>query len=275
MKAPTNLILNTANSAELAEAADANMVIHGGWAPQHTPGMRFSSEPNLTLIDSGLPCDTFNIICRARLTTAGASQYIHQAIDYFRTVGRPFAWWVGPADQPENLGDLLVAAGLVPAESELAMAADLATLPPGAQAPADLVIRRVQTSAELADFATVVSANWTPPDRDVVRFYKQTASTLLAAACPQWLYVGYLHNQPVAAAEGVVGGGVIGLYNICTKADYRRRGVGAALTLQPLLDARRQGLATGVLQAAAAGVGIYQRLGFASFGDITEYKLPA
>ena len=50
--------------------------------------------------------------------------------------------------------------------------------------------------------------------------------------------------------------------------------MGMALTLQPLLDARDGGLRTGVLQAAAAGVGVYTRIGFQRFGDITEYKPP-
>jgi ribosomal protein S18 acetylase RimI-like enzyme len=72
----------------------------------------------------------------------------------------------------------------------------------------------------------------------------------------------------------VLGGGVVGLYNICTREDYRRRGIGTALTLQPLLEARARGLHIGVLQASAAGAGVYTRIGFTSFGTITEYKPP-
>jgi predicted acetyltransferase len=53
---------------------------------------------------------------------------------------------------------------------------------------------------------------------------------------------------------------------------YRRRGVGTAMTLRPLLDARDSGLRTGVLQAAAEGVSIYARIGFKPFGHIAEYK---
>ena len=44
------------------------------------------------------------------------------------------------------------------------------------------------------------------------------------------------------------------------------------MTLQPLLDARGHGIRTAVLQAAAAGVALYTRMGFSRFGKITEYK---
>jgi predicted acetyltransferase len=54
--------------------------------------------------------------------------------------------------------------------------------------------------------------------------------------------------------------------------DYRRRGFGAALSLQPLLDARQQGYRTAILQASDEGARVYKRLGFEPFGQIREYK---
>lgn len=44
------------------------------------------------------------------------------------------------------------------------------------------------------------------------------------------------------------------------------------MTWRPLYDARVRGCNLGVLQAAPEGVSIYRRLGFRSFGDITEFK---
>ncbi len=76
----------------------------------------------------------------------------------------------------------------------------------------------------------------------------------------------------MATAELAVSEGVVGLYNISTLAAYRRRGFGTALARQPLLDARERGFRTAVLQAAPDAMGVDRRLGFRSFGDITEYK---
>ncbi|MCI0460618.1 MAG: GNAT family N-acetyltransferase [Gemmataceae bacterium] len=259
-------------AAALAEASDANFVTHAGWVPRRVPSMRVLDRAGLVLVDSGLPCDTFNVICRARLERDTAAERVREAVAYFRQVRRLFSWWVGPADQPANLGELLLAAGLERAETELAMAADLATLQPDDGVPQGLRIERVRSEPELRDFARLSAANWTPPDPQVLRFYELAATVLLEGDCPLWLYVGYLEGAPVATAELALSGDTVGLYNLSTLAAYRRRGFGTALTRQPLLDAQERGFRTAVLQAAPDGMGVYRRLGFRSFGEITEYK---
>jgi GNAT superfamily N-acetyltransferase len=258
---------------ELAGAADENLVMHASWVQRHLAGMHVSSERGLVTIDSGLPCDTFNIVCGARLDEASARDRVRQVVTALRATGRPFTWWVGPADRPRHLRDLLIEAGLAHAEREQAMAAPLVTLRAAPLAPDGLRIEHVRDEAPLRDFARVVAANWTPPDELVTRFYELATPLLLRPDCPLRLYVGYLADLPVAASELTVGGGVVGLYNVCTLAAYRRRGFGGALTLRPLLDARAEGHAVAVLQASAAGAGIYARLGFTAFGSIDEYKL--
>ena len=107
---------------DIAAAADANFVVHATWAPQRAAGMRTWARPILTLVDSGLACDTFNIACCARLPANEAKLHIGAALDFFAAGSNLFSWWVGPADLPPWLGELLLQAGLVRAESELAMA---------------------------------------------------------------------------------------------------------------------------------------------------------
>src|SRR5574341_532526 len=65
---------NMLSPQELASAANANFVTHDSWVAQHTPGMHIVDEEGYLLVDSGLPCDTFNIVCRARLTRAEAHE---------------------------------------------------------------------------------------------------------------------------------------------------------------------------------------------------------
>ena len=69
---------------DLAEAADANFVTHAGWLQRRLPGMKVIDQPDLTLVDSGLTCDTFNFICRARLERSDALNRARTAVDYFR-----------------------------------------------------------------------------------------------------------------------------------------------------------------------------------------------
>jgi GNAT superfamily N-acetyltransferase len=264
------LSLPELSPAELAAAANANLVAHSTWVQQRAAGMRVIEEPDLVVADSGLPCDTFNFVCRARLAQANGRQRIGAAIGYFMGVGRPFSWWLNPGDEPAELGNLLREAGLQPAESEMAMAANLDKLQAGELSPNGLQIQRVRTAAHLCDFAMIVAANWTPPDPEVLRFYELAAPLVLNDDSPLWFYVGYVDETPVAASELTVGGGVVGLYSVCTLAAYRRRGFGGALTLRPLLDARAHGYQMAILQSAADS--LYARIGFEPFGEITEYK---
>lgn len=257
---------------DLEAAADENLAVHATAATARLPGARVRIESDLVLADSGLPCDTFNFACRARLDELLAPRRVREAIAFFADVGRPFSWWLGPGYTPEHLPMVLTGAGLVEAETELAMAIDLAMLPIYPPVVEGLTIRRVRTANELATFASLSAANWTPPDAHVIRYYALAEQALMATDAVQWLYLGWMDGRAVATAEATIGGGVVGLYNVSTRPQYRRRGIGLAMTHAPLVEARQAGLTTGVLQAAEAGVGVYERLGFRRFGTVTEFK---
>jgi len=267
--------MRTDHHLNIKAAATANLVTHFTWVQRQTVGMRADINANLVLTDCGLPCDTFNAVCRAHLTHEDAPQAIQTVLDYFAQHQRPFSWWLSPGDQPDNLVDLLLAAGLQEDYSESAMAADLNHIGTADLAPNGIEIRRVRTEAELVDFAHIISVMWTPPDPQVVSFYKQAAPAILRADSPMWFYVGYVDKKPVVTGEVTVDNGVAGLYNICTLPDYRQRGYGTAMTLQPLIDARDAKCTTAILQATEQGARVYKRLGFETFGKITEYKPPA
>lgn len=258
----------------LLAALDTNLVTHSSWIARRLPGMEVVDEDGLVLVDSGLVCDTFNFVSRAHLTDANVRAGVDRALRWFRSRGRPFSWWVGPADTPPDLGHILEQEGLEAAESELAMAAPLAGLPRVA-VPEGLEVMRALTPGQIGDFAVINAANWSPPDPNVVEFYARATGLLADPACPLRLYVGYVHGRPVATSEVTLAGGVAGVYNVATLASWRRRGIASAVLRAALADAAAGGVDTAVLQAAPDGVGVYRRLGFVPFGHIQEYKPPA
>lgn len=71
-----------------------NLAGHFTFLPGLTEGMLVEEGLDLVLVDSGLPADTFNAVCRAKLGRACAARRIEGAILHFRRKNLPFSWWV-------------------------------------------------------------------------------------------------------------------------------------------------------------------------------------
>lgn len=268
--------LATTPRERLLDAADANLVLHKGWIAERTAGMELLTGDGLTVVDTGLPLENFNVALRARLEAAEAERRAAAEVERFRDAGLPFTWWAGDHDRPAGLGEHLRAAGLRAEDVPAVMALDLDGDGPwtGGADPPELRVEVVRDETALRHFAEVTAATWTPGDDTVLRYYAAGAPALLAPGAALRLYVGYAEDEPVATAELAVGPDLVGLYNIATRPSHRRCGYGSTLTRRPLLDARAEGFHTAVLQATPAGERVYRRLGFQPIGHYTVFGGP-
>lgn len=253
---------------------EQNLAEHAVHLLRRTPGMTVIQAGDLTVADSGIDDDAFNVVAAARFTPPTAAARIEQTVARITGTGRRFCWWVGPASAPADLAVLLAKAGLPEAEQVPAMAVDLAAVRWPAPVD-DLQIRRVQTADELADYAWVLCANWDPPAETVRSFFARAAKAALASDCPAHYLVGYTGDRPVCSAEVVLHAGVAGLYSISTIAPRRGYGYGTAITAAALGLARARGYRVAVLQSSELGLRLYQRLGFGVCGVFTDHPIPA
>jgi ribosomal protein S18 acetylase RimI-like enzyme len=85
------------------------------------------------------------------------------------------------------------------------------------------------------------------------------------------LRVASLDGEPVGAVIAYDHEGDCGVYNLGTLPVARRRGIGTALTLLALHEARERGCATASLQATTVAERLYAWLGFRDLGRYLEH----
>jgi GNAT superfamily N-acetyltransferase len=85
-------------------------------------------------------------------------------------------------------------------------------------------------------------------------------------------YLAFVHDQPAAVSTIFYRAGVAGIYSVATLKEWRGQGLGAAVTLHPLLDARAKGYRVGTLQSSVMGYKVYQHLGFKEVCRMNHYS---
>lgn len=205
---------------------------------------------------------------------------IDETIDWFKTRNAPyFFWWTGPGTIPANIGERLTSHGMIDMEvqtQELAgsiistsagapgMIADLHRMNEAVleTIPAGFEMHDVQNETELQEFKQVLIDGYGIPV-PMADGWVQSAHGFGLGNTPWRLVLGRLNGKPVATNILFNGAGVSGVYGIAVTPEARGKGVGAAITLQPLLDARNHdGYHHAVLFATEMGVPVYERIGF-------------
>lgn len=75
-------------------------------------------------------------------------------------------------------------------------------------------------------------------------------------------YVGEVDGEIVTTALGMTHAGNVGIFNVATPPEHRRRGYGAAVTARAAADGFAAGASWAWLQSSTAGYRVYEALGF-------------
>ena len=263
-------ILRDLSAQSLAEASEANQVAFFRLF-SHLQSIDIHDGPEMLWFITGIAHRLMNGIAGARLAPDEMDATIANVVSRFKSRGVPFIWWTGPFSRPDDLGTHLEAHGLTLSAEMPGMAVDLDALDQSISGPPDLRIERVRDMKLLREWADDLA--WMPaPGREAL--VKLTVALGLDDVSPLRHYVAYMNGRIVSHSTLLLGAGVAGIYAVGTNPEARRQGIGAAMTLRPLLEAREMGYRAGVLQSSAMGYNVYHRLGFREYCRIGLYTLP-
>jgi ribosomal protein S18 acetylase RimI-like enzyme len=231
------------------------------------------NDPGICWFETGLPLGLFNGVLRTDLPPAELPEEIERVKAHFERRHLPFMWHVGPTSQPANLGDFLQARGIVhdEDEDEPGMAVDLLALNEDLPVSSALAIQQVASREQVEQWAQVWGCGVTP-DWVVRLLFEAYAGLALSPESPLRMYLGLLDGVPVATSAIMFGGGVACIKHVVTLHRVRRQGIGAAMTLMAAREARKQGYRIAVLSASPFGIGIYRRLGFREYCNLSIYE---
>lgn len=204
--------------------------------------------------------NTFNGVVRAQISEAHADQVIDEVTVRFRERDIPHLWFLNEDSRPANLEQLLLAHGWVRLRQGVGMAIDLSAIASPFPPPPNLSIERVVDEEGVALWGTF--HRYLEDDRRDEPREQLYISLGLDGDQPLRHYVTRLDGEPVGALSLFLGREAVGIYNVEVADQWRRRGVGTAMTRAVLEEAHRLGARVGVVAPTRESRSMYERLGF-------------
>ncbi len=210
-------------------------------------GAEVHDEPELLWFVSGIPFHLANGVVRAHFLSDVGEATLDERIEQLTAHGVPMAWLVGPSTQPADLGSRLERHGWLHDDEAPGLAVDLHSLHEPLSLPPHIIIERVSDEETLKTWLRIMFIGSELPEEGLMSLLAVVTKHGFKHVDAVHYYLGMLGDQPVATSLLYLGGGVAGIYNVATLPDARRQGIGRALTLAPLLEARSWGYRIGIL----------------------------
>ena len=255
-------IVDDLSPQRLVEAIEANMFDfwrHLG----RSPHVDLYDGPDMIRFICDVPSPFCNNVLRAQLTQNDIDTRIEETLSRFKSRDLPIRWMTSPSTRPTDLGNYLEAHGLTHMADFPGMAVHLPELNEELTIPSDLSIERVGDMKALEKMVHTFTIGFGIPVSVGNLFFDIFSS--LGFEVPFRHYLGWLKGKPVACSSLLLSSGVAGIYGVATVQEARGQGIGSALTLVPLCEARALGYRIGVLGSTEMGLRVYRRLGFQEY----------
>lgn len=264
------MILTDLSLPSLGEAMEANL--QRGWLRLgRALNATIYDQPDLLWFHSGLPFHLANGVIQSRFSDDLTDAALKQSLKQLAAQHVSMAWLIGPSTRPANLGERLEKHGWFHDQEAPGMAIDLRTLDESLSPPSRLSVERVSDGTTLQKWLRVMCQGSEMPASVLDPLFEVARNYRFEEEAEVICYLGRLDGRPAATSMLYLDAGVAGIYNVATLPEDRGQGLGTALTLASLLDARVRGYRIGVLQSSLMGLNIYRRLGFREYCTFHGY----
>ena len=250
--------------------------IKANWEAYHyclarSPNVELSVGPYLTWLMTNLPDHFMNLVVCRQLPPEGVDDLIESTLIHFRFMNiRRLSWLTDETVLSAEIDKALLAHGLTSRDAfATEMAVDCSFLPDSLPARPSLRIVPVDGEHVLKQWIHVASIGFRIEESFEKVWFDFFADIILDTRFQT--YLALLDGEPVATSQLFLSEGVAGIYNVSCIPDARGQGIGSAITLAPLLEARQMGYRIGILQASKDGYNVYRRLGFQDYGKLSVY----
>jgi GNAT superfamily N-acetyltransferase len=224
-------------------------------------------DDDVSYADTGIPLEMFNGAAFARFSESNVDARIDAVLDFFRARRTDMSWWVGPGSTPSDLVDRLVAHGLASEGQVPAMAVSLAdwTPPP---TPDGIEIEPVLDAAAFHVAMEIMFDGFEMPRDGLPLFEERYRDHCIGPVASGRFFTARVDGRPVGTGLGLPSDGLVGIFNVATLPNARRRGAGGAVTSAAMAYGLARGARDAVLESSEIGRSVYERLGFRQIGEV-------
>ena len=217
---------------------------------------------------TGIPFFLLNAVWNSHVPSEVVVKKIKENITFFEKRQVPFLWIIGPSSSPKNMGELLIKNGFI-VEKQPGMAHNLKNLGGEREILNKVDIVKVENAETLKIWNDVVLTGFEMPKELLSDFFNKAFSFMLLNDTPSAsAFLAYYNGNPVATSVVCYEAGVAGIYNVTTLEEARGKGIGTAVTLAPLYEAKKLGYEIAVLNSSDMALNIYKQMGFKEYCTI-------
>lgn len=269
------MILRDLTMPRLALAIELNLIEEMAWFGSAHPMGELHKTPELVWIaNSQGP----NAVLYSAFTSSEPS-YISSQIDrlcqFYGEKQLSFSWTTGLSTRPAALSEMLEARRFIYQNSTTGMAVEIQTVHTDLPTNQELTISEVEDLQDLEHLRGIEMQGFDATEQGAQFYYETYLHAGFGRGSPWHHYIGRLRGEPVASASLLYHAGVAGIYGVATIPSARRQGVGTAMTLHVLNEARKLGFQVAILSPTDMSEAIYRRMGFRDYCALKHYHYSA